>query len=262
MNLLENLIEFYETHEEANAEIAFNTVIQSRMEQYGLSKEDSVNLKRQFINYIDYSDQLNSFEELQEYRNTPKAPLNNEPYLDEIVYYAANRPKSRPHKKFVEAFINNVSVPKTLEELDNYFLDGNDAQVLVSDTLETGTTRWSVPRWAKRGDIVLFMHAKNARSSLTRLRTETQSEPHTMTTEDLHTKRLHAIAEQLDFHKQFGGKIYAIGRVNGKPEIETIDPGLHYRAKVFCDIDDLFLLQTPVDLSEFNSFIELNKMGQ
>ena len=138
-------------------------------------------------------------------------------------------------------------------------MDGNDAQILIQDTLYKGTTNWTVPRWARRGDIVLFMHAKTARSTLTALRTEMRSKllPESQMAKDFET----AISDQLSFHDIFGGKIYAVGRVNGKPEIEKTNPIPHVSSRVFCDIDDLFLLNTPIDISEFNGFIKISSLS-
>ena len=138
-------------------------------------------------------------------------------------------------------------------------MSGNDAQDLVRDTIESGTTCWTSPRWAKRGDIVLFMHAKYAKSSLTKIRTEVRSKYSLTPMAAVEIED--AIAAQLAFHKQYGGKIYAIGRINGKPFVEDVDPLLHSKSRVFCDIDQLFLLERPIDISEFNEFIKISRMS-
>lgn len=54
----------------------------------------------------------------------------------------------------------------------NHFIGGNSAQTLIEDIRSGGKTNWTVPGWVKRGDIVFFMHAKTANSTLTTLRTE------------------------------------------------------------------------------------------
>lgn len=259
MNQLDYLAHMYEADETADANSVFEEAL--RNDEFArMSKKEIVELKRQFLNYIRISDELNNHEE-QLARGIERESRTVERLEDnDGLIFASNHPIKKSHRKYVEAFISNISVPKTLGELDEYYLDGNDAQILVEDALNSEITNWTVPRWAKRGDIVLFMHAKMARSSLTRLRTETNAEPEWITSEELKQKRLTAISDQLAFHKRYGGKIYAIGRVNGKPEIEKVPPGLHFRAKVFCDIDDLYLLEEPIDLSEFSSFIKLSSM--
>lgn len=55
----------------------------------------------------------------------------------------------------VQAYLNNVSFPKNMEELDHY-ADQFDVEVLMcSEWVE-----WTVPKWTVPGDIVLFFHAK------------------------------------------------------------------------------------------------------
>lgn len=259
MNQLGYLAQLYEANENANANSVFEEAL--RNDEFArMSKKEIVELKRQFLSYIRVSDELINREEQLKRGIERESQIIEQPEESDFLSFANNQPNKKPHRKYVEAFISNISVPKTLEELDEYYLDGNDAQILVEDTLSRGITNWSVPRWAKRGDIVLFMHAKMARSSLTRLRSETNAEAEWITTKELKQKRLQALSDQLAFHKKYGGKIYAIGRVNGRPEIEEVPTGLHFRSKVFCDIDDLYLLEEPIDLSEFSSFIKLNSM--
>ncbi|MBT9706684.1 hypothetical protein GPK62_04730 [Faecalibacterium prausnitzii] len=66
----------------------------------------------------------------------------------------------------VQAYLNNVSFPKNMEELDHY-ADQFDVEVLMcSEWVE-----WTVPKWTVPGDIVLFFHAKTAIQSIRRLET-------------------------------------------------------------------------------------------
>ncbi len=138
-------------------------------------------------------------------------------------------------------------------------MKGNDAQNLVKEILTEGCTEWTVPKWAKRGDIVFFMHAKTARSVLTKLRSEVRSKYDPETSMALSFEQ--AIADQLAFHNKYGGKIYAVGRINGTPETDEIDSEMHFRSRVFCLVDDLFLLDYPIDISEFNGFITISRQS-
>ena len=103
------------------------------------------------------------------------------------------------------------------------------------------------------------MHAKTARSVLTKLRSEVRSKYDPETSIALSFEQ--AISDQLAFHNKYGGKIYAVGRVNGKPETDDINPKMHFRSRVFCLIGDLFLLDHPIDISEFNSFITISRQS-
>ena len=69
----------------------------------------------------------------------------------------------------VQAFVTNMSVPKTLEDLF-YHVEEYGGYVLDRLLEEWGgTTSWTVPRWAKAGDIVFFMHAKSSAQYLRKL---------------------------------------------------------------------------------------------
>ncbi|GEM_PF-402025 len=256
MDYLKQLIDLYESAEEMSAETVLERVLKNHPEYKSLPIEEKVRLQREFMQYV------NSADEVLRYQNRSDTGLINDEGMRAIetpLNIIWPRECRIPHRKYVEAYITNISVPKSIEELQEYYLDGNDAQILVKDAKTTGITNWSAPKWAKRGDIVLFMHAKMARSHLTRLRTEVRT---TYPKRSLkYSRLLHAIEEQINFHKRYGGKIYAIGRVYGNPEEEEPLPGKHYSSRIFCDVDDLYLLDTPIDISEFNSFITINALS-
>ena len=262
MSLIDNLISLYETSEGTTVDEFLTEVMENDQQFSELSIQDRVELKRRFLMYINSIDERSSYDEYESLDDRSASPIKKETIKQQDNMYGTDsfyRKGKRRHRKYVEAFINNISVPRSLEEMSALFMDGNDAQNLVIDTMYSGRTSWSVPRWAKRGDIVLFMHAKTANSTLTRLRTEVRT---FLNPNSAKAKKFEqAIADQLSFHKEFGGKIYAVGRVSGRPERDNLDPLHHSHSKLFCDIDSLFLLSTPVDISEFNSYIHINRLG-
>ena len=167
MRYLEHLIEVYESNEEMSIDEILSVVLKDAE----LSIEESIELKRQFFAYIEEAEAADRHDEYEEWKREKVDIIPDNPPLDK----GPSQRKKRLHKKYVEAFINNISVPKSLEELSAFFMDGNDAQKLIRETMNFGKTSWSAPRWAKRGDIVLFMHAKTANSTLTRLRTKVRT---------------------------------------------------------------------------------------
>ena len=172
MDLLKRLIEVYESSSEKTADDVLSDVLRHDPRYTELSKEERVQLKRDFFAYVRAIEEPKSIEERDYIRDhVSRKVLTDFSYESERLL----RKRRRPHRKYVEAFVNNISVPSSLEELYAYYLKGNDAQLLVHQTYTTGTTTWTVPRWVKRGDIVLFMHSKTANSTLTRLRTQTRS---------------------------------------------------------------------------------------
>lgn len=256
MKLLEQLILSYESSEEMSIDTALKEILENNPEHESLSVEDAIELQRDFIEYVQYANEAARFDERIEKGYLKRADAEPvEGYLNSYLPLE-NR---KTHKRYIESFIDNISVPRSLAELKEFFLNGNDAQMLLRDLDTTDTTCWTSPRWAKHGDIVLFMHAKTARTHLTRIKTEIRETYPEGSGE--RKKLLAAVDEQIDFHSKFGGKIYVIGRVSGKPFKEDVPAGLHNKSNIFCDIDDLFYLKRPIDLSEFNGFIKLNSMG-
>lgn len=264
MRLLDYLIEVYETNENLSIDEILSDALKKNPLFNELSSEETVELKRLFMYRVRNTEEMELAREFNEYREERISECEFEPRMyhnADVILPSVEAPRMmrRPRKKYVEAFVNNISVPKSLEELSEFFMDGNDAQILVRDVNDTGTTCWTVPRWAKLGDIVLFMHAKTANSTLTRLRTEVRSLYPPTSAKAIQFEQV--IGEQLAFHKQYGGKIFAVGRVNGKPEKEEVSPIQHFKSNVFCDIDQLFLLEQPVDISEFNDFILISRQS-
>ncbi len=80
---------------------------------------------------------------------------------------------------YIQAFIQNISFPTTLKEVrkngglfDIELILGAGQYVDEAVTPLCFNDGWTVPRWAKKGDIILFFHAKTANSRITRLITE------------------------------------------------------------------------------------------
>ena len=71
-------------------------------------------------------------------------------------------------------------------------------------------TTWTSPKWAKIGDIVFFMHAKTAKSTITKLRTQLLNKKDNIST-DKFELLYDWINIGLDLYKQYGGKIFAVG---------------------------------------------------
>ncbi|MDD6276753.1 MAG: hypothetical protein PUB20_08045 [Clostridia bacterium] len=164
----------------------------------------------------------------------------------------------------VQSFISNISFPKTLDEL--YFYATEHGSFNVEDVLCENETVWTSPKWAKIGDIVFFMHSKTAKSTITRLRTQLNNQR-----DNISKKKYNVLMDWinrgLDLYKQYGGKIFAIGRVIGAPEyIADSDDDYevasfyHWGSKIYSEIK-VFVLETPIDISEFNDFIFVSRQS-
>lgn len=164
----------------------------------------------------------------------------------------------------VQSFINNISFPKTLDEL--YFFATEHGSFNVEDVLYEEETVWTSPKWAKIGDIVFFMHSKTAKSTITSLRTQLNFDR-----DNISKKKYNILMDWinrgLDLYSQYGGKIFAIGKVTGAPEyiVDSDDDYedasfYHWGSRIYSEIK-VFVLETPIDISEFNDFIFVSRQS-
>ena len=63
--------------------------------------------------------------------------------------------------EFVNAHINNISFPKTIDQLEEFIYEHGCYNIEdIINEANDGYTNWTVPRSSVVGDIVLFFHAK------------------------------------------------------------------------------------------------------
>ncbi len=157
----------------------------------------------------------------------------------------------------VQAFINNISFPKTIEELKYFVIyigNYNVEDVLYNDEVE-----WTIPKWAMRNDIVFFFHAKTALQTIRKLEIliakNRETENATILLDGLqHARKLYTL---------YGGKIFAIGKVLGSPyHIEhERNEELHWKGKIYAEIGEIVVLKNPIDISEFSDFIMVSRQS-
>ena len=157
----------------------------------------------------------------------------------------------------VQSFISNMSAPTSLAELVY-----NEGITLPENLMSEPTTEWTAPRWAKAGDVVFFMHSKTARSSITALRTELINRRTDFTAAD-YNRLFGWLEHALEIHAQYGGKIFAVGRVCGGPEYaepdSLLESILHWRSRNYSAIDNIQVLDHPVDISTFRKYIQVSR---
>jgi len=160
---------------------------------------------------------------------------------------------------FINAHINNISFPKTIEQLEDFIYKHGCYNVEdVLNEADEGYTVWTVPRSSVVGDVVIYFHAKTAIQWIRKLETVTKTlDP------KMHDKNL--LVEWLQraraLYSLYGGKIFAIGRVSSRPEREEEENVYHWTGRIYADIKDLYLLENPIDISEFNSFILVSRQS-
>lgn len=177
-----------------------------------------------------------------------------------VQYRSKNNANTHNYNN-IQSFVNNISVPKTLEELQYYIYEHGCFN--VEDILNEKETVWTAPSWAKIGDIVFFMHAKYVNSRLTALRTELISKQ-SQYTKSQFDDMMQWIKKGLLLHKQFGGKIFAVAHVSGTPEYYFVNDNeikLHWSSRIYAEMNEIYLLENPIDISEFNNFIFISRQS-
>ena len=71
----------------------------------------------------------------------------------------------------VQAFINSIALPSNIEDL-LFFIKGGDGLLNPEQILLNSSEVWSVPRWCKKGDIVLFMITVTSFQAISHVRAE------------------------------------------------------------------------------------------
>ena len=162
----------------------------------------------------------------------------------------------------INAHINNISFPKTIEELEFFIYEHGcyNVEDILMDSVQD-YTEWNVPRYSSIDDIVLFYHSKTAiqwiRKLETKLKTIDESEHDISLLKEWLNKARH-------LYSLYGGKIFAIGRVAGVPFKENnsfTNKLFHWGNKIYASINGLYLLKNPIDISEFNNFIFVSRQS-
>lgn len=156
---------------------------------------------------------------------------------------------------YVQAFINNISFPKTIEELD-YFVSGR-GRFNLEDILYSQWEEWTTPKWALKNDIVFFFHAKTAIQRIRHLELELLRDSDAVENKN---ELLDALDRAKRLYKSYGGKIFAVARVAGRPFRDSDEPEvtLHWSGRIYAKVDQICVLEKPIDISEFRSFIQIS----
>ena len=167
---------------------------------------------------------------------------------------------SQKKYNFVNAHINNISFPKTIEELETFIYENGCYNVEdILNEAQDGYVIWTVPRSSVIGDIVLYYHAKTALQSIRSLKRIARNLDGTEYDKELIEEWLKR-AEEL--YSLYGGKIFAIGKISSTPEREDESEfPYHWSSRIYAKVQNLYLLETPIDISEFKSFIMISRQS-
>ena len=170
----------------------------------------------------------------------------------------------------VQAVILNIAFPKSLEEVlkiqhdEGYFdIEYLLANCALSDCSEPPTTTWTVRKWCKKGDIIFFMHSKSSHATISRLKNELKRYSDDYTEDDFNTLTA-ALERGSELYQKYGGKILAVAQISGTPVYDKIDEQeriIHWQSPLYATVSGYYCLKSPIELSEFNTFITLSTGG-
>lgn len=163
------------------------------------------------------------------------------------------------NEEYINAHINNISFPKTIEQLEEFIYQNGSYNVEdVINEAGYGHTIWTVPRSSVVGDIVLYFHAKTAIQWIRKLETATK-------TLDGNTYDIPLIKDWLqrarDLYSLYGGKIFAVGRISSRPEADNYGDSYHWGGRIYAKVEDIYILENPIDITDFNSFILISRQS-
>ena len=177
--------------------------------------------------------------------------------------YWADFMKDRKGEKefeYAQAFISNISFPTTVDGLRFFIYEHGNFTIEEILYKNDETQNWTVPRYSKVGDIVLFYHAKTAHQRIVALKKIVSKNIQDYEDANVLIKQLN---KALELAKQYGGKIIAIGQITSAPCFEYYEgfEGQHWGNRIYADIDKIHVLENPIDISEFNDFILVSRQS-
>lgn len=163
----------------------------------------------------------------------------------------------------VQSYILNISFPQSLYEILE--IERNvgkfDIEMLIESMSTDIINNWYAPKWIKPDDIVFFMHSKKSIKYIRHLMRVLRDGLCNYSKEETDILEK-ALARGERLYSLYGGRIFAIGRVDEKPHyIESTDYDPHWGGKRYADVVDCYLLKTPINLNDFDSFIKLSCGG-
>ena len=156
----------------------------------------------------------------------------------------------------VQSVINNISFPKTLDELRHFVFEVGHFD--IENVLHNREVEWTMPKWAIPNDIVFFYYAKSVIAIIRQL--EIQLNRKEIMDNDI---LLMSLQKARQLYQKFGGKIFAVGKVLKRPFFDNFaeTEGMHWGSKVYAAIGEICVLNNPIDLNEFSEFIFLSRQS-
>lgn len=166
-------------------------------------------------------------------------------------------------ERHVQAYISNISFPKTLDGVDFYCNERGlyDTELIEDAAAQQYEVEWTAPKWAMPGDIVFFFHAKTAIQTIRRLEIAVQRDR----TMDfvVSANLLKGLQRGRTLYERYGGKVFAVGFVADHPfyDGDAVYEKQHWKSRVYVRIGGLQMLQSPVPIEAFKDFLLISRQS-
>ena len=152
----------------------------------------------------------------------------------------------------VQAYILTITYHTTLEEIMEHIEDCHcDIITYISILQREDVVDFVAPKWATEGDIVFFYFAKSSINSIRKLKKECDK----LDESDKRKKVIQIfLSDAEELYSQFGGCIFAVGRVCGNAEIGERYEHSHFKNNIFAQITDFVNLDTVISLEYFSEY--------
>lgn len=156
----------------------------------------------------------------------------------------------------VQAYILTITYHTTLEEIMEHIEDCQcDIITYISILQRYDTADFVAPKWATKGDIVFFYFAKSSINSIKKLKKECDK----LEEADKRKKVIQIFLSDVEeLYSQFGGCIFAVGRVCGNAEIGERYENSHFKNNIFALVTDFINLDTVIPLECFSEYAPLD----
>ena len=168
---------------------------------------------------------------------------------------------TQENERYVQSYISNISFAKSIDEIISRYETYSEITTL-DPIFNEERVEWTAPKWAKNGDIVFFMFSKTSITTIRHL-TKLFEENINKYSPDVQKTIKTSLAQGEKLYELYGGCIFAVGRINGNllNDDFAIENNFHWQGRIYAPIGDIYILQKPIHISEFNSFIFVSRQS-
>ena len=164
-------------------------------------------------------------------------------------------------EQYVQSYISNISFAKSIDEIISRYENYSEYTTL-DPIFNEDCVEWTAPKWAKNDDIVFFMFSKTSIDTIHHLNKFFESNINEYSSDVQKTIKT-SLAHGEELYESYGGCIFAVGRINGTllNDDFAVENNFHWQGRIYAPIGEIIILEKPIHISEFNSFILISRQS-